>query len=173
METLRSGNDQQAVFEALQAMTRQLPPTIQGKLPYDTLSELSSCLMNDTIFEIVKGLHEIQHVIEKQLLQQRMNILHRHKSEKDTLVKTFQINSQLDPRRTNEFEKEKAKLAEKQKDEIKEFDLGLIKQLDQKVTDQQTTLEKAGVPGFFVTDDPNDIQTQTHLLTFITQLSRR
>ena len=44
-------------------------------------------------------------------------------------------------------------------------------ELDQKVMDQQSTLEKAGVPGFFVTNNPTDIRLQMYLLAFILRLA--
>jgi len=48
----------------------------------------------------------------------------------------------------------------------------VIRKLDQQVVDQQLFLEKASVPGFSVTNHPNDIQLQMYLLGFITTLSR-
>lgn len=53
----------------------------QQRMPYELLSGLANCLLNETIFEIVEGLTEIQQVTEKQLLQQRLQQLHRHKGE--------------------------------------------------------------------------------------------
>lgn len=41
------------------------------RIPYELLTGLANSLLNDTIFEIVKGLMEIQHVTEKHLLQLR------------------------------------------------------------------------------------------------------
>ncbi|XP_023322265.1 gonadal protein gdl [Eurytemora carolleeae] len=38
------------------------------------------------------------------------------------------------------------------------------------VSDQQGTLEKAGVPGFFVSSKPVEIRVQMHLLEFILKL---
>lgn len=40
------------------------------------------------------------------------------------------------------------------------------------VSDQQVTLEKAGVPGFFVTNKPIEVKVQMYLLDFILRLSR-
>ena len=57
--------------------------------------------------------------------------------------------------------------------EIKEFDIGVVLQLDQKVSDQQQTLESAGVPGFYVTNNPMDIKVQMHLLDLIQRLAER
>lgn len=55
---------------------------------------------------------------------------------------------------------------------LKETDMKLILHLDQKVKDQQSTLEKAGVPGFYITDNTKEITVQMHLLDFILRLSR-
>lgn len=48
----------------------------------------------------------------------------------------------------------------------------LVLQLDQKVSDQQSILEKAGVPGFYVTTNPIEIQVQMRLCDFIIRLSK-
>ena len=49
----------------------------------------------------------------------------------------------------------------------------IVLELDQKVMDQQCTLERAGVPGFHVTNNPNDVRLQMYLLEFITRLSQK
>lgn len=48
------------------------------RVPIELLSGLANCLLNDTVFEIVKGLMEIQHVTEKHLFQQRLQIINNH-----------------------------------------------------------------------------------------------
>lgn len=48
------------------------------RVPIELLSGLANCLLNDTIFEIVKGLMEIQHVTEKHLFQQRLQVQNKH-----------------------------------------------------------------------------------------------
>lgn len=40
------------------------------------------------------------------------------------------------------------------------------------VYDQQTMLQKAGVPGFYPTQNPKEIKIQMFLLDFILRLSR-
>lgn len=60
----------------------------------------------------------------------------------------------------------------KQKEDLKQFDMGLVLQLDQKVADQQSILEQAGVPGFYVTQNTLEIKVQMHLLDFMLRLSR-
>ena len=51
----------------------------QQRIPYELLSGLANCLLNETIFKIVEGLTEIQQVTEKQLLQQRLKLLHKQR----------------------------------------------------------------------------------------------
>lgn len=55
-------------------------------------------------------------------------------------------------------------------EESKKKDIKTIMELDQKVMDQQVTLEKAGVPGFYVTNNPAEIRLQIYLLEFIVRL---
>merc|ERR1711915_760467 len=43
----------------------------------------------------------------------------------------------------------------------------ILQTLDEKVTEQQTTLEKVGVPGFFVTKNPSDVKVQMYLIHLI------
>lgn len=52
------------------------------RIPYELLTELANSLLNDTVFEIVKGLMEIQHVTEKHLMQLRKQIDLEHQSKK-------------------------------------------------------------------------------------------
>lgn len=152
------------LVEQLQHMAGELPPKYQMRLPYELLSGLANCLLNDTIFEIVKGLMEIQHVTEKHLFQQRLQLLNQQKIE---LQETLSV---IDS--TELQEATKATLFKKHKEELKQTDMKLVMQLDQKVEDQQSILEKAGVPGFHVTSNPMEIQVQMRLCDFIIRLSK-
>jgi len=58
------------------------------------------------------------------------------------------------------------------KQELKEFDMKLVLELDKKVADQQKILEQAGVPGFYYTTNPLEIKVQMHLLDFLLRLSQ-
>ncbi|OXU27290.1 gonadal protein gdl [Nasonia vitripennis] len=152
------------LMEQLQQMASELPPKYQMRLPYELLSGLANCLLNDTIFEIVKGLMEIQHVTEKHLFQQRLQLINQHR------IEITQVLSKL----VTDEEKETVKqsLFLKHKEQLKQQDTKLVLQLDQKVADQQSILEKAGVPGFYVTNNPIDIQVQMRLCDFIIRLSK-
>lgn len=48
------------------------------RISYDLLAGLANSLLNDTIFEIVKGLMEIQHVTEAHLMQVREKVENDH-----------------------------------------------------------------------------------------------
>ncbi|XP_032680829.1 gonadal protein gdl [Odontomachus brunneus] len=152
------------LVEQLQHMAGELPPKYQMRLPYELLSGLANSLLNDTIFEIVKGLMEIQHVTEKHLFQQRLQLLNQQKIESQEALSTATTDE--------EIMTVKAALYKKHKEELKQTDMKLVLQLDQKVSDQQSILEKAGVPGFYVTTNPMEIQVQMRLCDFIIRLSK-
>ena len=59
------------------------------------------------------------------------------------------------------------------KTELENFDISTILQLDKKVSEQQLTLEKAGVAGFFETKNPVEIKVQMLLIDFICQLEKK
>lgn len=134
------------------------------RIPYDLLISLSNSLLNDTIFEIVKRLIEIQHVTETHLFQLRQQIETEHETEINTWMTKIQD--------VEELQHILALMKIKHKKQLKETDQKLVLHLDQKAKDQQATLEKAGVPGFYVTENPKEIKIQMHLLDFILRLSR-
>lgn len=55
-------------------------------------------------------------------------------------------------------------------EELKRKDMKIILELDQKVFDQQNLLQQAGIPGFCVTNNPQEIQLQMLMLKFIVRL---
>lgn len=58
-------------------------------------------------------------------------------------------------------------------EELHRIDMKTIMDLDQVVSEQQMTLEKTGVPGFHVTNNPIEIQLQMYIIDFITRLSEK
>lgn len=104
------------------------------------------------------------------------------------LVEKAKIAQETTKSSSARHEKVKA-LDDNHKEALLEFDRTFLNKLDHKVlivkfflsknvdmilfqvADQQCTLELAGVPGFYVTTNPVDIQAQMHLLDFILQLS--
>ena len=86
----------------------------QQRIPYELLSGLANCLLNETIFKIVEGLTEIQQVTEKQLLQGRLQLLQKHRAEKESLVGT----------------EGREEILKRQADELKQADMNLILQVN-------------------------------------------
>lgn len=69
------------LLEHLKEYHQELPEYLQVRIPHEVLSGIANCLLNDTIFEIVKGLMEIQHVTENHLSKLREQIVTQHKSK--------------------------------------------------------------------------------------------
>lgn len=89
------------------ALTRLRPPapcsslsSFQQRLSYTTLSDLALALLDGTVFEIVQGLLEIQHLTEKSLYNQRLRLQNEHRgalsSPADTQTDTRQTHRQAD-----------------------------------------------------------------------------
>ena len=55
-------------------------------------------------------------------------------------------------------------------DELNRIDLKIIHELDTKVVEQQDTMKKAGVPGFYLTSDPVELRVQMYIFEFIQNL---
>ena len=91
-------------------------------------------------------------------------------ADKETLAKRPPVPAV--PGLDNLEESEMAELLTSQKVDLKQADMNLISQLDQLVLDQQTALEKAGVPGFYVSNNPQEIRVQMYLLDFMIKLSK-
>ncbi|KAK2714917.1 protein DGCR6L-like [Artemia franciscana] len=170
------------MLEALQTMVKELPDEYQMRMPVELLASLANTLLNEAIFEIANGLSDIQHVTEKHLMHQRLQLLSRQKTEKSNLCKSQQqameeTNSLHHPQLIQSVitsqEMEREAVAIKHREELKQHDMRLILQLDQKVSEQQTALEKAGVPGFYASTNPQEVQSQMYLLGFIQRLSEK
>uniref|UniRef100_H2RBU6 DiGeorge syndrome critical region 6 like n=1 Tax=Pan troglodytes TaxID=9598 RepID=H2RBU6_PANTR len=59
------------------------------------------------------------------------------------------------------------------REEQRAMDQKIVLELDRKVADQQSTLEKAGVAGFYVTTNPQELMLQMNLLELIRKLQQR
>ena len=147
-----------SLLSKLQQMARELPAQYQQRISYDLLSALAASLAQGAIVEIVKMLTEVQQVTEKHLFQQRLQFINKHKMEKQNLIAADQSPSAL------------AAADKRFQEELRQHDMKLVTQLDQKVSDQQVTLERAGLPGFYVTNNPTEIQVQMYLLEFILKI---
>ncbi|XP_076076191.1 protein DGCR6-like [Mytilus galloprovincialis] len=161
----------------LQSLSRDLPGKFQQRLPYDLLSSLANALLDGTVFEIVRSLQEVQHLEEKHLSSQRMKLINDHKAQRHELQKRHKELLQACQTKPHnlpivevQIEREKETMEKRLEDEVKKRDMKIIMDLDQKVMDQQVMLERAGVPGFFVTNNRQDIRLQMYLLEFMNRL---
>ncbi|XP_077487288.1 gonadal protein gdl [Amblyomma americanum] len=164
-----------ALHKELQQMARDLPLNCQQRLPYELLSSLANSLLDGTVCEIVRGLKDIQMMEEKGLYETRKNVIksqaetkvelqRRQREKKEALLLAgAQSPALIDLAQ----EKETKALEQMHQEELTRVDMRIINQLDQLVSEQQVVLEKAGVPGFYVTNNPMEITIQQHLLQFI------
>lgn len=59
----------------------QIYRILQTRISYDLLTELANCVLNESIFDIVKALMELQHVTEKHLIQMREQVENEYEIE--------------------------------------------------------------------------------------------
>ena len=156
-----------------------LPFNLRVKMADHQIRDLARSLLDDTIFDIVQELEDIQSLRERQLLNHRMKVVGQHKMKKLEMTKRHKEIVALTrhqphrlPLLKTEHEKEKSELEATLSEEVKKADKNVILELDQLVSQQQTTLCQAAVPFFFVTNNAQDIQVQMNVLRFILKLSQ-
>ncbi|VVC41869.1 Hypothetical protein CINCED_3A004552 [Cinara cedri] len=135
----------------------------QQRIPNELLCELAECLLDETLYSIVKELADIQHVTEKQMFQKRLEMINKHSVGIQKLLKSDSV----EPGKTEK----RLKLQAEHRKNLKEFEKKIVSELDNKRREQQNILSMAGVPGFEVTDDPGRIQVQIRICDFIIRLS--
>uniref|UniRef100_V9KUI0 Protein DGCR6-like protein n=2 Tax=Callorhinchus milii TaxID=7868 RepID=V9KUI0_CALMI len=166
------------LLSQLQSLVKDLPSSSQQRLTYEMLSNLALVLIDGTVFEIVQGLLEIQHLTEKNLYNQRLKLHSEHRALKQELLRKHKESLQgckshnLAVLRAAQ-QRELEALEQRVKHEQKMMDEKIVLELDQKVIDQQNTLEKAGVPGFYITTNPKELTLQMNLLDLILKMQQR
>ncbi|XP_067910821.1 protein DGCR6 isoform X2 [Heterodontus francisci] len=166
------------LLSQLQSLVKDLSSSCQQRLSYDILSNLALALIDGTVFEIVQGLLEIQHLTEKNLYNQRLKLHSEHRALKQELLRKHK--EALQSCKTHNLavlraaqQRELEALEQRVKDEQKMMDEKIVLELDQKVIDQQNTLEKAGVPGFYITTNPQELTLQMNLLELILKMQQK
>ncbi|KAL4660397.1 protein DGCR6-like isoform X1 [Arapaima gigas] len=175
------------LLSELQTLVKDLPSSFQQRLSYTTLSDLALALIDGTVYEIVQGLLEIQHLTERNLYNQRQKLHSEHRGSmwsstqqtlKQELVRKHKESLQackshnLAVLRANQQAETEA-LDQRVKEEQRMMDEKIVVEMDQKVVDQQSTLEKAGVPGFYRTTNPQELTMQMNLLELILKLQQK
>ncbi len=155
----------------------ELPAAFQARLTDTQLKELAISLLDGTVFEITKELEDIQLLSERSLLNKRMRVVSSHKTQRVELARqqkeelaACQHKPHNQPLVKSKHEVESRELELKLSEEIRSTDQKVILELDQLVTEQQTTMLQAAVPFFAVTNKPEDIQVQIHILSFVQRL---
>ncbi|CAG2179169.1 unnamed protein product, partial [Oppiella nova] len=151
----------------LQQMAHELPNLYQQRMPYELLSNLANCLLDTSIGQIVSGLKDIQHITEKTLFERRMRAVGHFREMKVDQQKKHRMAQQDGSMNAEQVAHEERKLDRYIEDETNKIDMKTITELDQAVSEQQVTLERAGVPGFYVTNNPTEIRLQMYILEFI------
>ncbi|KAM9392136.1 protein DGCR6 [Pholidichthys leucotaenia] len=166
------------LLSELQSLVKDLPSSFQQRLSYNTLSDLALALIDGTVYEIVQGLLDIQHLTEKNLYNQRQKLHCEHQALKQDLARKHKDALQvckshnlvlLKANQQVELESLEIRVREEQR----MMDKKIVAEIDQKVIDQQNTLEKAGVPGFYITNNPQELTMQMSLLELILKLQQK
>ncbi|XP_013928323.1 PREDICTED: protein DGCR6-like [Thamnophis sirtalis] len=138
----------------------------QQRLSYTILSDLALALLDGTVFEIVQGLLDIQHLMERNLYNQRLKLQTEHR-DVEILGKGDNSIPQISKR------SQKDAVEQRIHTELRMMDEKIVLELDQKVVDQQSTLEKAGVSGFYITTNPQELMLQMNMLELIRKMQQR
>jgi len=156
-----------------------VPQNLRAKMTDQKMRELAHSLLDDTVFDIVQELEDIQSLTERELLHKRMKVVGQHKTVKMKMSQRHRDDVARNKHRAHhlpvlkvEHDQEKAGVDKRLADELKRTDQEVILELDQVVSDQQSTLFQAKVPFFCVTNNSQDIQVQIHILRFIQKLSQ-
>jgi len=162
----------------LQKLIRPLSPDYKRKLPYDVICQLAHSVLDGTVFEIASGLQDIQTITEKNLAEQRNKVITEHRNKKSEIYKRHENDIQKVKNRAHQLvllEKkhsdEKNNFKQHCEKEIQQLDQKIVLEIDQKVSDQQLTLERAGLPLFFITNNPEEVKLQMYILDFIIKLA--
>uniref|UniRef100_A0A8C5LSN2 Uncharacterized protein n=1 Tax=Leptobrachium leishanense TaxID=445787 RepID=A0A8C5LSN2_9ANUR len=150
----------------------------QQRLSHTILSDLALALIDGTVFEIVQGLLEIQHLTEKNLYNQRLKLHAEHRALKQDLIRKHKEAQQACKTHNMSVlkaaqQKEVESLENRIKEEQRMMDEKIVIELDQKVIDQQSTLEKAGVSGFYITTNPQVTRTICHFPSDLFMIMKR
>ncbi|XP_056148333.1 protein DGCR6 [Lampris incognitus] len=166
------------LLSELQSLAKDLPSSSQQRLTYNTLSDLALALIDGTVYEIVQGLLDIQHLTERNLYNQRQKLHFEHQVLKQDLTRkhkealqTCKSHNLALLKSSQQVELEALEI--RVREEQRMMDKKIVTEMDQKVLDQQNTLEKAGVPGFYITTNHQELTMQMNLLEMILKLQQK
>ncbi|ELR24665.1 uncharacterized protein ACA1_172920 [Acanthamoeba castellanii str. Neff] len=158
----------------------QAIPTIDettgAELPLSLIEQLVTAITDPVIVEIVRSLEKIQILKEQDLANRRREMKQAHEQTLSQLKQqhTQHFAEAQTPEQKSaalqRFVKELHAMEAAQTEETKWFDGMVLKEFDKKITEQQTILQQASVPGFSPTADPAEMQRQARVLELILAL---
>ncbi|KAH3732183.1 endo-beta-1,4-mannanase [Pelomyxa schiedti] len=132
--------------------------------PWNVLIVQLRNALDTSAFEIVFKLKTLQNITIKELQARRTELATTHKMKLAEFQEYWRANPRVDTVLKDQKQKELEQACQK---ELSSFDRIILQALDTKVLEQQTIMQKAQIPGFFPTSDPNYIEIQSRLLDFI------
>jgi hypothetical protein len=163
----------------LRRLSSSLPPTYRDRFTCDLVQAIADSLLDRTVFSIVDSLRDMQQITERNLHQSRQDRIAALDAQRRDLATrsqplfTAQYGHSYANATTDSTSPELARFDESSKEELRKMDMRIIMELDQQVSQQQMTLERAGVPGFAVTNKAEDIRMQMYVLDFINKIHTR
>ncbi|CAF1124903.1 unnamed protein product [Adineta steineri] len=173
--------NRQQISEQLKLMITELPPKLQERFQKDDLIEkLITISLDKNIFDIVNNLQETQARTERTLFNERQKIIKQAKEQEADLTRKHsedearcadrpQHLNLLQAANKREYEAFVKRVA----DEQQRFDMKIVLDLDQKMLEQQTRLEKAGVSCMHATNKPQDVRLQMFIIEFIQRIGKQ
>ncbi|KAL0603658.1 Protein DGCR6L [Plecturocebus cupreus] len=146
----------------------------QQHLSYTTLSDLARAILEGTVFEIVQGLLGIQHLTKRACTTSTCT--YRMSTEADAAAEAPGSPAGLtapQPACAPGGSTARTRVEHWICEEQRVMDWKIVLELDQKLADQQSTLKKAEVAGFYVTTKLKELMLQMNLLEFIWKLQQR
>uniref|UniRef100_A0A914X1L6 Protein DGCR6 n=1 Tax=Plectus sambesii TaxID=2011161 RepID=A0A914X1L6_9BILA len=163
----------------LRRLSSSLPPSYRDRFTSELVQAIADSLLDKTVFSIIESLHDMQQMTERNLYQSRqdrtaaLEAQRRDLATRNQPLFTSQYGNSYSNAAGDSSNPELARFDECTKEELRKIDMRIIMDLDQQIVQQQMTLERAGVPGFAVTNKAEDIRMQMYILDFINKIQAR
>uniref|UniRef100_A0A452IW89 DGCR6 protein n=1 Tax=Gopherus agassizii TaxID=38772 RepID=A0A452IW89_9SAUR len=151
------------LLSELQALVKGLPSAVAELLYFASGYPL---LPGTALLQIARELLKVV-FSEMGYLTSKQEMFHKHKEAQQS-CKPHNLPV-LKAAQQRELEAVEQRIREEQR----LMDEKIVLELDQKVVDQQSTLEKAGVSGFYITTNPQELTLQMNLLELIRKLQQK
>lgn len=138
--------------------------------------KISSLIENESFLVILNHLENLQKEIESNIEKRREEIKNQHNQKRIDLYNLHRKRIEKQPERRNEViarnNKEHKDLEKLLRKEMSDFEKQVSEEIDKATRDQQIILQNAGVPGFFPTNDSNQIALQSKILNLLTTAAK-